>query len=150
MTFAMELKNFLPYQLSVLSNKVSHGIAKFYREQHDITIPEWRILAILSYNDQMTAKQLAESSQMDKVKISRTAKILLGKKHIKEKTCQKDARSRLYQLTKQGQTLINQVKPKAEAFEKDLISSLSDSEIRAFHNCINILNQQVDKITQKK
>ena len=71
----MHLKKFLPYQLSVLSNKISQGIAKFYREQHDITVSEWRVLAILSDVNNQTAKELTEHSQMDKVRISRTMKL---------------------------------------------------------------------------
>ncbi len=41
----MKLEDFLPYQLSVLSNKISQGIAKFYRQRYGITVGEWRVLA---------------------------------------------------------------------------------------------------------
>ncbi|HHL31991.1 MAG TPA: MarR family transcriptional regulator, partial [Oceanospirillales bacterium] len=98
----MNLQEFLPYQLSVLSNKVSAGIAKHYRQQHGISIPEWRVLALLSDIPQQTAKELSIQSQMDKVRISRTMKLLEGKDLILEKTCSHDARSRRYSLTKQG------------------------------------------------
>jgi len=146
----MQLKNFLPYQLSVLSNKISSGIAKYYREQHDITISEWRVLAILSDMSHQTAKELTEHSQMDKVKISRTMKLLESKGLISERTCKEDARARRYNLTINGRQLINEVKPKALDFEKRLISHLSEDELTVFQNCIEKLNQQVDKITQEK
>ena len=145
----MQLQNFLPYQLSVLSNKISQGIAKYYRDQHDITIPEWRVLAILSDMNHQTAKELTEHSQMDKVRISRTMKILVTKGLISERTCNQDARARRYNLTINGRQLINEVKPKAFAFETELISSLSAEEITAFQSCIAKLNHQVDKITRE-
>ncbi|MBL4658892.1 MAG: winged helix-turn-helix transcriptional regulator [Alcanivoracaceae bacterium] len=145
----MELQNFLPYQLSVLSNKISQGIAKYYRDQHDITIPEWRVLAILSDMNHQTAKELTEHSQMDKVKISRTMKILVAKGLILERTCQQDARARRYNLTINGRQLINEVKPKALAYENALISSLSKEQIKAFQSCIKTLNQQAEKITKE-
>ena len=145
----MELQKFLPYQLSVLSNKISTGIAKFYRDQYGINVPEWRVLVILSATNHQTAKDLATHSQMDKVKISRTMKSLEAKGLIIERTCKEDARARRYNLTINGRQLINEVKPKALAFEEELIGSLSTEEIKLFQSCINTLNQQVDKITSK-
>jgi DNA-binding MarR family transcriptional regulator len=145
----MELHNFLPYQLSVLSNKISTGIAKFYRDQYGINVPEWRVMVILSATNHQTAKDLASHSQMDKVKISRTMKSLEAKGLIRERTCKADARARRYNLTINGRQLINEVKPKALAFEEELIGSLNAQEIVLFQSCINTLNQQVDKITSK-
>lgn len=146
----MNLHEFLPYQLSVLSNKISRGIAKFYREQYSINISQWRVLVILSTANHQTAKELTEHSQMDKVKISRTMKLLLAKQLISEQTCSKDARARRYNLTISGKQLIETVKPKALTFETKLISCLSKGEITAFQNCIETLNQQAAKIMQEK
>lgn len=146
----MELKNFLPYQLSVLSNKVSQGIAKAYRDQHDISIPEWRILVILSESKELSAKELCEASQMDKVRISRTVKILLNKSFISQKLSETDARSKKYKLTTKGIYLIEAVKPEALEYEKLLIGSLSKHELALFKKTIAQLNIQADKILQEK
>ena len=145
----MKLEDFLPYQLSVLSNKISHGIAKFYREQHGITIGEWRVLAILSDQNKQTAKELCERSQMDKVRVSRTVKQLENKNHISEKPCRKDARAKRYSLTSQGKKLIDEVKPKAIQFEKELINSFSNTELEQFKIGISKLNATTDKITNQ-
>jgi DNA-binding MarR family transcriptional regulator len=142
----MNLQNFLPYQLSVLSNKVSKGISKFYRDQHGISIPEWRVMSILSDRSNQTAKELSIFSQMDKVKISRTMKILIAKKLILEKVCDIDARARRYHLTNNGIQLINEVKPKAQDFETKLISCLSKDEVKSLKYCIASLDKQVNKL----
>ncbi len=39
----LELDEFLPYRLSLLSNTVSAAIASSYVERFELTIPEWRI-----------------------------------------------------------------------------------------------------------
>jgi len=142
----MNLQNFLPYQLSVLSNKVSKGISKFYQEQHGITIPEWRVMSILSTHSNQTAKELSIFSQMDKVKISRTMKVLVEKKLILEKVCNIDARARRYHLTDKGVQLITEVKPKAIAFETELISCLTKDEVNSLKYCIANLDKQVDQL----
>jgi DNA-binding MarR family transcriptional regulator len=145
----MKLEDFLPYQLSVLSNKISHGIAKFYREQHGISVAQWRVLALLSDKTNQTAKELCERSQMDKVRVSRTVKQLESKNYILEKPCSKDARARRYRLTNNGKNLINEVKPKALEFEKELISAFSNVELSQLKLSISKLNTTTDKITSQ-
>ena len=145
----MELNKFLPYQLSVLSNKVSAGIAKYYRQQYNISVSQWRVLALLSDKGNQTAKELTIKSQMDKVRVSRTMKSLEERNFISQQACQKDKRARRYKLTKEGGALINQVKPKAIAFEKRLLETLSANQIDELQNCLQALNSQVDKITEE-
>ncbi len=145
----MELNKFLPYQLSVLSNKISAGIAKYYRQQYNISVSQWRVLALLSDKGNQTAKELTIKSQMDKVRVSRTMKSLEERNFISQQACQKDKRARRYKLTKEGDALINEVKPKAIAFEKRLLETLSTIQIDELQNCLQALNSQVDKITEE-
>ena len=145
----MDLNKFLPYQLSVLSNKISTGIAKYYREQHGISIAQWRVLALLSDKCNQTAKDLTIKSQMDKVRVSRTMKSLEDRNFISQQACDKDKRARRYKLTKEGIALINQVKPKAIAFEKRLLETLNPQQTKQLQSCIKALNSQVDKITEE-
>ena len=42
------LENILPYRLSVLTNLVSSAIASAYRERFGLSIPEWRVVAVLA------------------------------------------------------------------------------------------------------
>ncbi|MEO6657324.1 MAG: MarR family transcriptional regulator, partial [Arenimonas sp.] len=43
----LELDRFLPYRLSVLSNRVSQDIAQLYQERFNLNITEWRVIAVL-------------------------------------------------------------------------------------------------------
>ena len=42
----LNLEEFLPYRLSVLSNTVSRGIAAAYVDRFGLSIREWRIIAV--------------------------------------------------------------------------------------------------------
>ncbi len=44
----LDLEQFLPYRLSVLSNRVSGNIAKLYGDRYGLAIPEWRVITILA------------------------------------------------------------------------------------------------------
>ena len=137
----MELNDFLPYQLSVLSLKISKGIAEHYQDQFGINISEWRVLVLLYKNPDITAKMIAELSQMDKVRISRTVKSLLQKDYIKQSQHPLDARAKVYELNKRGQYLMRAVIPDALRYEERLLSQLSEPEREQLSHLIGKFNR---------
>ena len=137
----MELNDFLPYQLSVLSLKISKGIAEHYQDQFGINISEWRGLVLLYKNPDITAKKIAELSQMDKVRISRTVKSLLQKDYIKQSQHPLDARAKVYELNKRGRYLMRAVIPDALRYEERLLSQLSEPEREQLSHLIGKFNR---------
>src|SRR5689334_9107396 len=67
----LELERFLPYRLSVLSNRISTAIARVYARRFRLTIPEWRTMAVLGRFGAMSANGVCERTAMDKVRVSR-------------------------------------------------------------------------------
>ena len=43
------LDELLPYRLSVLSNRLSAAIAESYPRRYGLSIPEWRVIAVLAH-----------------------------------------------------------------------------------------------------
>ena len=56
----LDLERFLPYRLSVLANTMSTAIAGAYAERFQLSIPEWRVLAVLARNPDLSAAQVAQ------------------------------------------------------------------------------------------
>jgi DNA-binding MarR family transcriptional regulator len=122
------LETFLPYRLSLLSNTVSEGIASAYRDQHGLTVTEWRVLAILGRYAGITASEITERGAMDKVTVSRAVGRLDDKGLVK-RTAQHDDRRRVaLALTRSGVRLFNQVVPDALAYERRLLDTLTAAE----------------------
>ena len=67
----LELDEFLPYRLSLLSKTVSAAIASSYVERIKLTISEWRCMAVLGRFPGITAGTVAKRTAMDKVAVSR-------------------------------------------------------------------------------
>ena len=67
----LHLENFLPYRLSVLSNTVSGAIAAAYFAHFGLSIPEWRVMAVLAANPGLSAAEVTARTAMDKVAVSR-------------------------------------------------------------------------------
>ena len=91
-TSMFELEHFVPYRLSVLTNTVSEGIAQSYRDTYDISVTEWRILAVLGRYPGLTASEIVERTAMDKVAISRAVKNLVERKLLRRATDSNDRR----------------------------------------------------------
>src|SRR5512147_431602 len=93
------LEAFLPYRLSVLSNRVSRAIARRYAKAFDLTIPEWRVIAVLGRRPGLTAKEICEATEMDKVAVSRAVAKLTGAKRVAAYVDEEDGRRQLLSLT---------------------------------------------------
>ncbi|AMX04115.1 MarR family transcriptional regulator [Microbulbifer thermotolerans] len=124
----LHLEKFLPYRLSVLSNRVSNAIAQAYGARFDLTIPAWRVMAILGRYPGLSAAELVEQTAMDKVAISRAVSSLLKNDYITRSEDPADRRRQVLNLSELGWKVYERIVPLAQQYESDLISSLSVEE----------------------
>ena len=122
------LEDFLPYRLSILSNRVSRAIARRYAKAFDLTIPEWRIIAVLGRRPGLTAKEIAEATEMDKVAVSRAVARLMAAKRVAARADAEDARRQLLTLTREGESVHARIAPIALASEQSLLASFRERE----------------------
>ena len=143
-----ELELFLPYRLSLLTNTVSQGIAHSYRDAYEISVPEWRILAVLGRFPGLTASEITERTAMDKVTVSRAVKSLQEKDLLKRVTDPADRRRMTLHITPgPGQKVLQAVVPLAQGYEKQLLSTLEPGEQEAL---IKIIKKLQTKATSLK
>jgi DNA-binding MarR family transcriptional regulator len=122
------LEDFLPYRLSILSNRVSRAIAARYATTFDLTIPEWRIIAVLGRQPGLTAKEIAEATEMDKVAVSRAVAKLMSARRVRAMADADDARRQRLHLTAQGEAVHARIAPIALTSEQKLLSALDARE----------------------
>jgi DNA-binding MarR family transcriptional regulator len=122
------LEDFLPYRLSVLSNRVSRAIAARYARAFDLTIPEWRVIAVLGRRPGLTAKEIAEATEMDKVAVSRAVARLVAAKRVAARADRDDARRQILWLTSLGESLHARIAPIALENEQRLLAALDARE----------------------
>lgn len=122
------LEAFLPYRLSVLSNRISRAIAARYAKTFDLTIPEWRVIAVLGRRPGLTAKEVAEATEMDKVAVSRAVAKLVTSKRVAARADKSDARRQILSLTPQGENVHARIAPLARESEERLLAALDTRE----------------------
>jgi DNA-binding MarR family transcriptional regulator len=133
------LEDFLPYRLSILSNTVSSTIASTYDKRFGLTIPEWRVIAILGRFPGLSAVEVAERTLMDKVAVSRAVSKLIKSGRIDRQFADADRRRSILNLSEEGRKVHDQVAPLALKFEDDLLHGLSHDEIRT----LNVLMERL-------
>ncbi len=129
------LENFLPYKLSLVSNTVSHALAKNYAK-HGISRTQWRILAVLGGGKEMTAGVISQKTLMDKTTISRAASQLISKKFVRRRASQSDGRASPMVLTAKGQKLFETIVPIAVDGEQQLRAKLTNAECAALEKIL--------------
>ena len=125
-----ELDRFLPYRLSVLSNRVSQTIAGAYARRFGLGVTEWRVIAVLGRYPGLSANAVAARTAMDKVAVSRTVARLLERGLIQRDTHDDDRRRSVLELSPEGYGIYDEVVPVALDYEQRLLEPL-DAEERA-------------------
>lgn len=127
------LEGFLPYRLSVLSNTISGLIADAYSDRYGLSIPEWRVMAVLGRFPGLSAAQVASRTAMDKVAVSRAVARLTEAGRVRREVSDKDRRRSVLELTPDGRALYRRITPILLKYERDLLEGLDEDERAQFH-----------------
>src|SRR5262245_16290448 len=135
----LHLEKFLPYRLSVLSNTVSSAIAAAYFMNFGLSIPEWRVMAVLAANPGLSAAEVTARTAMDKVAVSRAVAALLAAGRLHRTTAPADRRRTHLALTPAGRRVYAQVVPMALDYERKLIASLNRRDRATLDRLVRVL-----------
>lgn len=136
------LDKYLPYRLSRLSSTVSSAVAREYARQFGLSIPEWRVIAILGRSPGLSAVEVAEQTFLDKVAVSRAVTKLIKSGRIDRQFADADRRRSILNLSEEGKQVHDGVAEVALQFERQLIEGLEGDEVRQ-------LQQVMDKLLEK-
>jgi DNA-binding MarR family transcriptional regulator len=124
----LRLETFLPYRLSIASNRVSGLVAEAYSRLFALSIPQWRIIAVLGEGVPLTQLAIVSQTVMDKMTVSRAVRALVDRGVI-DRAPHEDKRSQLLALSAPGRRLYESVAPAALAMEAALLEGFSREEI---------------------
>ena len=129
---SLRLDAFLPFRLSVTSNLVSDAIASSYQALFGLTIPEWRLIAVIAENEGATQQQVGQRTRMDKVTVSRATIALVDRELVERRPHASDRRSQSLHLSAAGHDLYAAVAPKALELERRIFARFDPTEVAAF------------------
>ncbi len=129
---ALSLDRFVPYRLSVLANTVSAALSGAYARRFGLTVPEWRVIAVLARAPGLSAAEVAARTAMDKVAVSRAVASLARGGRVRRAQAARDRRRSVLTLTTRGRSVYRRIVPLALAYEQRLLEALSADEQAQF------------------
>ena len=133
------LEDFLPYRLSVLSHTISTNIARVYEKRFGVSIPEWRVIAILGRFPGLSAVEVADRTLMDKVAVSRAVTKLIKNGRIDRQFADADRRRSILNLSEEGREVHNEIAPLALQFERELLQDISEDDYETYNSILDRL-----------
>jgi DNA-binding MarR family transcriptional regulator len=137
----LELQDFLPHRLNVLSSLVSEALTRVYR-QYGIGIPEWRVLVSLGQFGVMTGKAIGARTHMHKTKVSRAVAQLEERKFLNRRANRDDLREAFLSLTPAGRAVYDELAPRALEFTDRLSEVVALADRAAFDRAVRQLTER--------
>lgn len=127
---SLDLLRFIPFRLNRLAAEVSRDLAGVYAEQFGIDVAEWRVLATLGAREPRSAQSIVRCTRTHKSKISRAVTRLALAGLIEGVPNRDDRRETQLRMTRKGRALHGRLVPIVLDYERRLLSSLGEDELR--------------------
>ena len=142
----LNLDHYVPALLTSLTNKMASGASACYRKHFGIGIVEWRVLAMLAVEDQISANRVVQVIGLDKSAVSRALKLLEQDGYVSTEVDVGDARRYTVSLTGAGRELHDKVLMVALERERLLLATLSNDEIETLVSFLHRMSAQLDAV----
>ena len=137
----LDLEKFIPYRISVLSNRISGNIARLYGDRYGLAITEWRVMAVLGRYPGLSAREVTERTAMDKVAVSRAVARLLAADRLRREFADHDRRRSVLRLSDAGYTVYDEVAPLALDFERHVLDGMPEDERELLFRLLDRLDE---------
>ncbi|HEU4601136.1 MAG TPA: MarR family winged helix-turn-helix transcriptional regulator [Steroidobacteraceae bacterium] len=140
----LNFEDFLTFRLTRLTNALRTNLTKRYLEEFDLSLPEWRLLAMIARFAPMRFSEVTTRSNMDKGQVSRTLRVMEKRGLTKMKTMKGAASDALaapvtVSITPKGAALYKAVLPAARRRQAEMLMSLTEGERLRLYETIDKL-----------
>ena len=141
----LNIEDFLTFRITRLSNALRTNVTKRYLEEFGLSIPEWRLLALVTRFSPVRFSDLTHRSSMDKGQVSRTLQVMTKRGLTKMKVIkQRGSRTAaalaapvVVSVAPKGKALYKQVLPVARRRQADIIRRFSEADRVAFYTMLD-------------
>jgi DNA-binding MarR family transcriptional regulator len=142
----LNIEDFLTFRLTRLSNALRTNMTKRYLEEFGLSLPEWRLLALVTRFSPLRFSELTNRSSMDKGQVSRTLRVMTKRGLTKMKALKRGsayaealAAPVIVAVTAKGKALYKAVLPTAQRRQAEILLTLSESERVALYHTLDKL-----------
>jgi DNA-binding MarR family transcriptional regulator len=144
----LDLNRYVPALLTFLANKLATGASSTYRKHFGVGVVEWRVIALLAVEDNITANRICQVIGLDKSAVSRSLQMLEASGRISGQVDSKDGRRYAVSLTPEGKALHDRVLKVALERERRLLSDFSPEEVDTLVNLLSRMQGTVGYVNE--
>jgi DNA-binding MarR family transcriptional regulator len=133
----LAIRDLLSYRIHQVSSQMSRSAASQYREQFDVSLGEWRALALLGSGVAMSLNELARAADLDKAQMSRIVSGLTKRNLIAraDLTATRGQTVRLT-LTRRGQAIYRRLIEAARRRNAAFLACLTSQERKVLDDAL--------------
>jgi DNA-binding MarR family transcriptional regulator len=132
----LSVEDFLSFRVTRLSNALRANLTKRYLAEFELSLPEWRLLALVARFAPMRFSEVTSRSRMDKGQVSRTLRAMAKRGMTKMKTIRGRggrpaevlAAPVMVSITAKGRNLYRAVLPVARKRQAEMLMTLSERD----------------------
>ncbi|MBE1284921.1 MAG: MarR family transcriptional regulator [Rhodobacteraceae bacterium] len=128
----LDIKNYAPFLMNAVASAWQRKTSAIYRRDFDLGILEWRVLAMLNIEPDITANRICEVVRLDKGAVSRSLKLLHERGLLAFEAVASDPRRRKWSLTEQGQDLHAEILAIALECEAGMLEGIAPENLEVF------------------
>jgi DNA-binding MarR family transcriptional regulator len=142
---SLNVEDFLTFRITRLSNALRTNLTKRYLEEFGLSLPEWRLLALVARFAPLRFSEVTSRSSMDKGQVSRTLRVMEKRGLTKLKVLRGSravealAAPVMVSITPKGRALYRAVLPVARRRQAELLLSLNAKERAALYAVLDKL-----------
>ncbi|TAJ97457.1 MAG: MarR family transcriptional regulator [Reyranella sp.] len=139
----------LTTRLLRLSNTLGLYSSRRYREQFDVTLPEWRVLSIIGALETTSARDVSRALATDKAWVGLTVQKLERRDFVRRVPDCQDGRRTLVSLTRQGKEVYDAIMANARRRQKRLLGTLTEKDAETLIASIERLQVEADRMLEE-
>ncbi len=141
------LDDMLLYAMWQVQAHAGRVVVRLCETEFGITRREWRVLAQLAAHEGVLSSELAQWASLDRARTSRALTGLAAKGLVERTPRPGDRREVRVHLTAQGRALHARLLPRVAQINRQLLSALSEHEIKTLDTCLQRLQAQAQQMS---
>ena len=142
----LTIRDLVSYRLSRTASLMSRGAAQRYRRGFDVSLGEWRAVALLAVGAPQSLMQLARAAALDKAQISRVVTSLIERGLVRRAAA--GGRTVALSLTTAGQALYAGLIAAAAERDRAFRAALEPEELRVLEVALGKLADQARRFIE--
>jgi len=146
----LAVDNFITSWMNQLSHALRRHLTLSYADPFGVSVAEWRMLAFIAHEGQLSLSQLAQLSSTDKALVSRTLKLLEHRGLVQLQASGRGrARKLLCRLSPAGLDLHDQMIRVARERQAAMLRVLSPTERQGLYEALNKLKAECTRLDRQ-